>query len=217
MPIRKTSFHENGFYHVYNRGVEKRKIFLDEKDYAAFTGILKTYLSDDLPKNEKPILQGRALERIKKNNLATEVSLVAYCLMPNHFHFLLQQRTDQAITKFMQRILTTYSMYFNQRYQLVGSLFQGRFKAIEVKEDEYLLHLTRYIHRNPIGGKLIVSKNLQKYRYSSYPVYLREGEKEWIRAKPILDYFSKNDPNKDYKNFVEYADEEILPESILID
>lgn len=217
MPARKTNFYENGFYHVYNRGVEKRNIFLDDEDYVAYTGILKTYLSENLPKEEKPQLQGRALERIKKHSLASEVGLVAYCLMPNHFHLLLQQRTPQAITQLMRRVLTTYSMYFNQRYDRVGSLFQGRFKAIEVTNDEYLLHLTRYIHRNPVAAKLIEIKNLVTYKYSSYPVYLGVEYKNWLRAKPILDYFLQINSHKDYKNFVDFETEEILPDSLSLD
>ena len=215
MPIRKTSFYENGFYHVYNRGVEKRDIFLDEKDYPAFTGILKTYLSEEV----ENALQGRALQakRIRKHKLGEEVSLVAYCLMPNHFHLLLQQRFSTSITNFMRRVLTAYSMYFNERYDRVGSLFQGRFQAKEVTTDDYLLHLTRYIHRNPVEAKIVKIQNLEKFKWSSYPNFLGAAESGWVKSKAILDYFSSVDNKKDYRNFVEFESEEILPAPLLFD
>lgn len=216
MPIRKTSFYENGFYHVYNRGVEKREIFLDEKDYQAFVGILRAYLELGV-KRDKNILQGRALERIKKHSLAEEVSLVAYSLMPNHFHLLLQQRTSVAITNFMQRVLTAYSMYFNRRYERVGSLFQGRFQAKEVTNDSYLLHLTRYIHRNPVEAKITKIQNLDKFKWGSYPNYLGVVESGWVKPKAILDYFSSVENKKDYKSFVEFETEEVLPQNLYLD
>ena len=216
MPIRKTSFYENGFYHVYNRGVEKRAIFLDEKDYQAFLGILKAYLSPE-QKPDKTVLQGRALERIKKHTLSDEVGLVAYCLMPNHFHLLLQQRFSHSVTSLLRRVLTAYSMYFNKRYERVGSLFQGRFQAKEISSDEYLLHLTRYIHRNPVEAKIVSIKNLALYKYSSYPTYLGLEERYWVKAKPILDYFSQKGSKQEYKNFVEFETQENLPEQLLFD
>ncbi len=219
MPIRKTSFFENGFYHVYNRGVEKREIFLDEKDYQSFVGILKTYLSEDISNNSEITLQGRALQgkRIRKHSLGEEVSLVAYCLMPNHFHLLLQQRFSTSITNFMRRVLTAYSMYFNDRYERVGSLFQGRFQAKDISNDEYLLHLTRYIHRNPVEAKIVKIQNLEKFKWSSYQNYLGLKEVVWVKSKAILDYFSSIESNKDYRSFVEFESEENLPESLQID
>jgi len=217
MPIRKTIFYENGFYHVYNRGVEKRDIFLDEKDYQSFLGIIKAYLKPEKPKRDKTILQGRALERIKRHNLAEELSLVAYCLMPNHFHFLLQQRTKDAIRNFMQKLGTAYSMYFNARYERVGGLFQGRYQAKEVTSDEYLLHLTRYIHRNPVEARIVKVENLNKYKWGSYPNYLGLVEDTWVKQKAILDYFSSVDSQGDYRIFVEFDSEENLPESLRID
>jgi putative transposase len=216
MPIRKTSFYENGFYHVYNRGVEKREIFLDEKDYNSFLGILKSYL-EPIVKRDKTILQGRALERIRKHTLATELSLISFCLMPNHFHFLIQQRTSVAITNLLRRVLTAYSMYFNLRYERVGSLFQGRFKAKEITNDEYLLHLTRYIHRNPVKAKMVKVQNLANFKWSSYPNYLGLVESSWVKPKAILDYFASVDSKKDYQGFVEFESEGALPEGLLLD
>lgn len=216
MPIRKTAFYDEGFYHVYNRGVEKREIFLDDKDYQSFLGILRAYLEPEI-KRDKTILQGRALERIRKHSLAEEVSLVAYCLMPNHFHLMFQQRTSTAITNLMRRVLTAYSMYFNRRYERVGSLFQGRFKAKEITNDDYLLHLTRYIHRNPLEAKIVKIQNLEKFEWSSYPNYLGLVENGWVKSKAILDYFSSVNNQADYKSFVEFETEEALPKFLQID
>lgn len=210
MPVRKIDFHENGFYHVFNRGVEKRKIFLDDKDYRAFLSILRTYLS---PRAK----QGRAL-RVRDHNFDEEIRLLAYCLMPNHFHLLIKQKLSNSITSLLHRALTTYSMYFNERYDRVGSLFQGRFKAKEVETDEYLLHLSRYIHRNPLESSLVKVGNLQKYPWSTYPVYLDKNEIEFVQPDLILDYFNKSD-SKEYQKFVEFEQDSagLLPREFLLE
>src|SRR4030042_3368719 len=185
MPYRKTKFYENGFYHVYNRGVEKRMIFLDEEDYQTFVSILKSYLSRPSP------LEWTS--RIRNHHLFDEITLNAYCLMPNHFHLLVQQKLPSSITNFMRRTLTTYSMYFNEKYSRVGSLFQSRFKAKEVESDEYILHLSRYIHRNPLEAPLVRGINdLQVYRWSSYPAYLGREENRLVDKEFILGFFPKD-------------------------
>lgn len=210
MPYRKINFYENGFYHVYNRGVEKRDIFLDENDYNSFLSILSAYLS-----NQRVKLQGRAL-RIGRHQLHEEIRLMAYCLMPNHFHFLIQQKSKNSITNLMRRILTAYSMYFNEKYARVGSLFQGRFKAKEVSTDEYLLHLSRYIHRNPFGSAVSNTNDLESFLWSSYPIYLNRFESRFISTDPILDFFT-GDKSEKYKLFVEEETDDRLPKDILLD
>ncbi len=206
-------FYENGYYHVYNRGVEKRQIFLDEKDYKAFSGILKAYLS---PPEDKSILQGRALQRVRGHKLYDEVKLLAYCLMPNHFHLLIQQKLASSITNLMRRALTAYSMYFNEKYERVGSLFQGRFKAKEVDKDEYLLHLSRYIHRNPSGSLVKKIGDLESYVWSSYPIYLGKLDNRIVDPGFILGFFPK-DKIESYKQFVEYETDFDIPEKFLIE
>src|SRR5688500_15922249 len=117
MPSRNTvkEFAAEHYYHVYNRGVEKRKIFLDDRDYIVFLGLMKKYLSGkNNNKNNRHIFQ----------SLTGQLDLLAYCLMPNHFHLLFYQRDKDAITKLMHRVSTGYVMYFNNRYQRVGGLFQ---------------------------------------------------------------------------------------------
>ena len=161
MPAKNSikTYTENGYYHLYNRGVEKRTIFQGEQDYAVFLSYLKTYL---MPKNEDDLRQKLAdptisykekeniIKLLRLNNFADEITLIAYCLMPNHFHFLVKQNSANGIDRFMNSLGTRYTMYFNRKYKRVGSLYQDVYKAVMVGSDEQLLHLTRYIHRNPV-------------------------------------------------------------------
>lgn len=176
------------FYHVYNRGVEKRLIFMDDTDYVVFLGLLKKYLigQDDAKTH-----------RHKFSNLSEEVELLAYCLMPNHIHLLFHQLTEDGITKLMRRVMTGYVMYFNNKYNRVGALFQGRYKAAHINADAYLHHISRYIHLNPISH--------EDYAYSSYKYYTEhKPAPEWLHTNYILSLFEHPET---YKLFVDdYVD-----------
>lgn len=149
----------NSYYHLYNRGVEKRIIFIDEQDYHVFLSYLKEYL---IPKDELALRKRLAdsntsykekdkiLKALRMNNFSEEIFLVAYCLMPNHFHLLIKQSDELSIDRIMNSLGTRYTMYFNRKYKRVGPLYQDVYKAVLVRTDEQLLHLSRYIHRNPI-------------------------------------------------------------------
>lgn len=213
MPAKNTIkyYIEDGYYHIYNRGVEKRLIFQDREDYTKFLFLLKLYLSpvDELHK-EFPLLR----PHIINNNLEGKLNLLAFCLMPNHFHLLIHQSQKDAITKFMRALITSYSMYFNKRYERVGSLFQGIFKAANVESDEYFLHLSRYIHLNPLGR----GASIDEFQWSSYLYYLGKKEALWLNTKTISDYFNNKNPNLSYKNFVEDSiSESSLPDNLLLD
>lgn len=194
---------ENGYYHIYNRGVEKRIIFNDKSDCAVFLHYLKLYLLpiEDLKKLQANPQENLKLSRFIPLNLSGEIDLIAFALMPNHIHLLAKQKTKDAMTKLMRRVCTSYVMYFNKKYKRVGSLFQNKYKAILVESDDYLLHLSRYIHLN--SSK--IKSNLDFSEFSSYPYYLGYKNASWIKPKEILDYFksSDNSGNKTYKNFVE--------------
>lgn len=123
-------FQKNSYYHVYNRGNRKQNIFLSHRDYTRF------------------------LKKTKEYKDKFGVTILCYCLMPNHFHFLLRQDTDVPLTTFMLRLGTSYAKYFNIKYEEVGSLFQDRFRAKLIETDAYLLELSRYIHRNPLPQPL---------------------------------------------------------------
>jgi putative transposase len=204
---------EDAYYHVYNRGVEKRTIYQDTQDYNVFLSYLKYALSKP-PKPEdvkKPFkittfkgLPFKGVPRLPKN-FQKEIELVAYCLMPNHFHLLIKQVNKNSMTSFITSIITRYSMYFNKRHRRVGRLFQGPYKAIRIKSDEYLLHLSRYIHLNPEEHT-----DALEGAYSSYTEYLGKRKTKWIKPKIVLDFFNTapdldlgiKKPNT-YKGFVE--------------
>ena len=207
----------NSIYHIYNRGVEKRIIFQDEQDYKVFLNYLKEYLSP-LPDTESTkkefTLKGQTFRGIPPQikNFENEIKLLAFCLMFNHFHLLVKQTGKDSIKKFMQSLLTRYSMYFNKKYNRTGSLFQGRYKATNVINKDYLLDVTRYIHRNPLK----FTKNLID-TYSSYAHYLNQFKLPWVKNEEVIEYFNKStfikSKNiKSYKEFVEnfkYQNEEL--------
>lgn len=209
MPSRNSLkvYIENGFYHVYNRGVEKRTIFEDEQDYRVFLKYLKEILSPPDPSAMITIftLRGQSYKAVKTplKNFSKEINLCAYCLMPNHFHFLIKQTKRTSLEGFMRALMTRYSMYFNKRYDRVGSLFQGRYKAVLIENEMYLLHLTRYIHLNPSEyTKDLVSA------YSSYANYLKLWHTPWVKSSFVLSFFNQQtlpDFKKllTYKKFVE--------------
>ncbi|EKD62941.1 MAG: hypothetical protein ACD_52C00013G0001 [uncultured bacterium] len=198
---------EGGYYHVYNRGVEKREIFLDEEDYKKFIGYLKLYLSS-------PTLQGSTLKdefnrtippSRALNNFSQEIELVAYCLMPNHFHLLLKQITQRGMASFMQSLFTKYVMYFNRKYHRVGALFQGTYKTVKVDSEEQLKYLSKYIHRNPLPERptRLHLEGLKDYKYSSYGNYLGLFKQPWIKPADVLYSFSRTNDFLSYKSFVE--------------
>lgn len=215
---------DDGYYHIYNRGVEKRTIFEDEQDYKVFLGYLKEHLSPP-PKVEELLksftLQGTTFQGIPHlpKNYFQKVDLLAYCLMSNHFHLLIKQIKKDSMEGFMRSLATRYSMYFNKKYDRVGSLFQGIYKASMIDSDNYLLHLSRYIHLNPAEfTKDLVSA------YSSYGEYLGLRKTMWVKTGEILSFFGKANLNifksaSTYKDFVEKYKPEIntIPENILLD
>ena len=128
--------------------------------------------------------------------------------MPNHFHLLIKQRIKKGITKLMNRTGTNYSMYFNKRYERVGSLFQGVYKAVLIETESQLLNLSRYIHLNPFEIEKRNFKKLIDYSYSSYGDYLGRRKSEWVRTEEILSYFKTKRrrglvDNLSYQSFVE--------------
>lgn len=214
---------ENGHYHIYNRGVEKRVIFEDEQDYKVFLNYLKEYLSP--PPNPEEIskiqaLQGGSLQSWPRQhkNYEKEIDLIAYCLMPNHFHLIVKQSNKISMEGFMRSLATRYSMYFNKKYDRVGKLFQGHYKASFIGDENYLLHLTRYVHLNPSEH----TSNLID-TYSSYGDYLGVRHTPWVKPEVILSYFdqAKSDFKRvnSYKDFIEKfkKDSEILLEGITLE
>lgn len=194
MPYRIIPFETGSYYHIYNRGVEKRQIFLDERHYKRFLQTLYYYHFS----GPKPKLSQQFHFKIKDFYQNPKiVDIICYCLMPNHFHLLIRQQTEGGIKEFMQKILNSYTKFFNVKNNRVGPLFQGTFKAVPIKTDFQLMHVSRYIHLNPYVSGLI--KDLEAYPYSSYPEFIEIAQGQICNKKHIIDFFK--DIN-DYKNFV---------------
>lgn len=212
MPSRNSikEYRENGVYHIYNRGIDKREIFLDRADYSYFLYLLKIYLLEPELLKEDLERKGQSLHKRRRGEKSFfgKIELLCYCLMPNHFHLLIKQKEEKDITEFTKSLMTSYSMYFNLRYKRQGTLFQGRYKAALVKEDDYLLHLSRYIHMNPMKWKGQSLPKFYEYDYSSYADYLGRRNTKWINTNIVLDYFNENKEDgligkSTYKSFVE--------------
>ena len=168
-------------HHVMIRGIERRKIFRDDKD------------RDNL------------LDRLSLILPETGTSCYAFALMPNHAHFLFRSG-EAGISKVMRKLLTGYAVYFNHRYKRHGQLFQNRYKSIICQEDNYLLELVRYIHLNPLRAKLVPGMpELNKYSYSGHSTIMNNIERDWQDVKYVLGYFSKSSSKarKEYVKFVE--------------
>lgn len=180
MSIKKPIFVNDNIYHIYNRGVEKRQIFMEDYDYLRFIHNLFEF-NDTSPAGKYSELRTPTVGINRKRDLLVEV--LCFCLMPNHYHLILRQLKEGGIVYFMKKLGLGYAMYFNQKYVRVGSLFQGRFKAKLVENDQYLLQLSKYIHLNSLEvfdsewkNKKVLSsehiKFLESYRWSSYQDYI---------------------------------------------
>src|SRR3989338_5492140 len=140
---RNLTFAPGEFYHIYNRGTEKRKIFLSARDHERFLSLL--YLANGEERVDMK-RQGRTLSELMLQDKGKKlVEVCAYCLMPNHFHLILKEIDEGGISKFMQKIITGYTMYFNKNYERSGALFQGKFKSEHAKNDRYLKYLIAYL------------------------------------------------------------------------
>jgi len=191
---RNKIFATNVYYHAYNRGYNQQTIFHDDSDYKAFLYLLRKYLEPGFQEKKYTPRGEECL--VEPNHVHREVDLVAFCLMPNHFHLLLFQKSLEGMTKLLVRLCSSYSTYFNQKYEKQGSPFQGIYRAVAVTTEEQLLHLSRYIHLNP--SQLI--DKLSNYPYSSYAWFLSGEAPLWLKAEKILSGFTKH---SDYGSFVE--------------
>jgi putative transposase len=209
MPARNAVkiYVEDGYYHIYNRGVDKREIFSGSRDYDVFLNYLKEYLT---PKNEKEVLKNLANNQITAlekaritrylllNNYSSDITLMAYCLMPNHFHLFLKQHSQNAIEHLMSSLGARYTVYFNRSHHRTGILFQGVYKGILLTDEAHYLHISRYIHKQAISSNPQVIPDFP----SSYPEYLGLRHSEWLHPEEILSFFSANHPRLSYQTFV---------------
>lgn len=214
MPRRKLSFSIEEYYHLYSRGVDKRIIFLDDRDRQRFIRLMF------LCNGEKPVVY-RDTQHLQLSEIEVGEKIVAigaYCLMPNHFHILVKEITEGGITKFMSKLMTAYSTYFNKKNSRTGSLFSSEFKAQHLDNDNYIKYIFSYIHMNPLKltepswrekrvNKQRMVSYLSKYFYSTYPDYKGVArESSVVLTKDVFpQYFPKkgdfDDHISDWINF----------------
>lgn len=197
--MKNPTFITGGYYHIYNRGVEKRNIFLDRWDYLRFLETLDFYRKSPQPMKLSDYRRG-VIKFKKIGNQSETVKIFCFCLMPNHYHLLIQQLSKNGITKFLRKVSDSYTRYFNTKYNRVGPLFQGSFKAKYIDRDEYLLQLSKYIHRNPFPLDMWEGR---VYPYSSYWNYVSGKKHAFCDIDFILSYFVRSNPERDYQSFVE--------------
>ncbi|MCA9943985.1 MAG: transposase [Anaerolineales bacterium] len=170
----KISWAPGHYYHLYNRGAHKLTIFPEEKNYIYVLGKIKKYL------------------------LELQLTLIAYCLMPNHYYFLVRQDSEFAAGLLPQRVFNSYSKAYNKAYAHSGTLFEGRYKAKFVSSNNYLLHLCRYIHANPVKDGLV--QNLEEWQFSNYLEWIGERNGKLVDKQFVEEYFPKS---SDYIEFVQ--------------
>lgn len=203
MPGRKIPLVNGEIYHVFNRGIDRRPTFTTKRELQRAVqtlGFYKFYkqplsLSKFLRLDDKK--QNKVLDLLMQNKNLIEI--FCYCLMPNHFHFLLRQERDQGIAKFLSNLQNSYTRYFNISHERDGSLFLDQFKAIRIETEEQLIHVSRYIHLNPHTGYVVKTlEELENYSWSSLPDYLQNNNKV-VNIDFILSLFGNTEK---YKKFV---------------
>jgi REP element-mobilizing transposase RayT len=200
--MRKIQFVNGEYYHIFNRGVDKRAIFSEEKDYQRF--LLSMNLLND--EEDGLLMQWRDYMKCRKKSREPFLKLgfrkrkflvdtIAFCLNPNHYHFLIKQKVDRGIERFMHKIGTSYTKFFNEKYRRSGSLMQGKFKAIHIKNNAKLLYLSAYINQN---SEVHGIEKAYKYSWSSYPQFIGKNKSGLCRTDIIMNQFRNIN---DYKEF----------------
>ena len=216
---REISFGE--YYHVFNRGAHKANLFKDEHDWLRFLFLILHCQSDVALPNIRRYLKSAALEegfRIPKSQLESIeknklIELVAFCIMPNHFHLLLKETTEGAISAYMQRLSTGYAMYFNTKYKAAGHLFESRYKNVHVQDNDQLLYLSAYIHRNP--RELAKWKGYElAYPYSSFQDMVEENRWGSLLSSDILISQFDGTKQSNYLDFVNSSTAKTLEDKI---
>lgn len=207
--MRKIEFGIDEYYHLYNRGNNKQKIFLDKRDWVRFLFLVLYFQSPSTAsfnnigrpvshfiKNSSFNVSQKIVDKLLENKYA---ELVAFALMENHFHLIVKENKKDGISRYMQRVLNSYTKYFNAKYGYSGHLFQGPFKSVHVKSNEQLLHLSAYIHRNPREIKEWKNKE-EEYFWSSYQDYIKKNRWGDLLQNQIISGQFTN--QTEYKNFV---------------
>ena len=201
--MRKVPFINGEYYHIYNRGVEKRLIFSNQYDVSRFLQSMEEFNTLD------PIgsIYQNSFSRLRRPTSKSDrlVEFIAYCLNPNHYHFILKQIIDGGISEFMKRLGGGYTKYFNESNNRNGALFQGRFKSVHIDTNKYLLHASAYVNLNDRVHQL--SNPTSKWVRSSWGEYIEKNQNDFCEKDIILEQFSNI---SEYKDFAESSLVDIL-------
>lgn len=184
-------------YHIYNRGNGRMDIFRDDQDYLNFLKRVRLALG----KTRGTLASSIRLVPFESGAF----SLISYCLMPNHFHLQIEQCGEVPLGKLLLKVCTSYSMYFNRKYDHVGHVFQDQFKAVSIQSENQVSALSAYIHQNPVTAGLVSAP--EKWIYSSYPDYIGARGGDLVDFSTVLDQFTSKE---EYRLFVEEQLEDIL-------
>ena len=205
------------YYHIFNRAVNKQVIFHDTSDYFRFLFLTLYFQSpiifQQLGRKVKEFVQSRALDNVEEDEIIKKrrVELVVFCIMPNHFHLIVKELDEGGIAAYMQRVLTSYSKYYNTKYQKSGHVFQGPYRAVHIADDRQLLHLSAYIHRNPREISKWFKKEDQ-YIWSSYQDFIDENRwGDLIMPDIVIGQFKDK---AEYENFVKTSPAKIKEEEL---
>ena len=196
--MRKVPFRKREFYHIFNRGVDKRNIFSDQNDFQRFfQSMLEFNVDYSIGSIYWNSFKTSKL-RHQMSKSSSLVNVVCYCVNPNHYHFILEPSVDEGIEKFMQKLGNGYTKYFNHKHKRSGVLFQGVFKSVHIDSNEYLLHLSVYINLNNLVHKISLRHEMSK---SSWEEYTRDSEVKFCKNKEMILGQFRN--KKEYKQFAE--------------
>lgn len=194
MPGRITPLINGEYYHIFNRGSEKKNIYTKTRDYSRFQ---KTFYYYKFCGPKPKFSQFTKTSLFKPLLNEKMVEILCFCLMPNHFHFLVKQIKEKGISTFLSQLSNSYTKYFNLKYVRVGPLLQGAFKAVRIESEEQLIHASRYIHLNPVAAGIV--KLPEEYPWSSYLEYIQKAP-FFCSIKEVMDFFKTP---KNYQKFVE--------------
>lgn len=215
MATKPRAFDTNKYFHIYNCGVEKRNIFENERDFHRFLDVIDFYLYnqgtcfaqyESLKAEAKQLynqINPRSIDHLR-------VNLIAYCLMPNHYHFVLKPSRKDGITRFVSDISNSHSRFFNTKYDRIGGLFQGAYKAKSLPDEQSVINVTRYVHLNPVVSKKTnLDGNVapEDYPYSSYQTWLspnfKDNQRPELNYVEIVNLRNQVEGIEGYKKFVE--------------
>lgn len=203
MPYRNIPFVTNQIYHVFNRSIASQPIFIDKRDHERMLDLIGYYRFKKLPLrfshyNRLPKEQKAEYETSFMTKVNPMLEILAYCIMPTHVHFLLRPKIDNSVSDFMRNLQNSYSKYFNTKRSRTGSLFQFMFKAVRIETDAQLVHVSRYIHLNPVTAYLVEINDLEHYKWSSFKDYI-SGINSFVSKEMIASHFKSV---QDHKKFV---------------